>query len=168
MTCAGRRKGHQGSILWCCCPGNGQHLSVPPCGHFSALWGRQSTMDRNVPPVGRATGAVGQGLPMPRRVWGVAGKTVLKNHPVSSRCGRLCTCPPSVAFTAQTCFSPHWAQTSQLPLPTPGGDVAILDRGSLAPPPVVTKRSSKRVYQTPEMCTDSATWGPHLRVQDCL
>ena len=46
--------------------------------------------------------------------------------------------------------------------------MAILDPGSLAPPPVVTKISLKHVYQSPEMCTDFATWGPHLRVQDCL
>lgn len=119
--------------------------------------GHQSTMDRNVTPVGRAKGAVGQGLPMPRRVWGAAGKTVLQNHPVSSGCGRLCTCPPSAPLTAQTCFFPHWTQTSQHPLPTLGGDVAILDPCSLAPPPAVTKISLKHDYQSPEMCKDFAT-----------
>lgn len=68
--------------------------------------GHQSTMDRNVTPVGRAKGAVGQGLPMPRRVWGAAGKTVLQNHPVSSGCGRLCTCPPSAPLSADLLFPP--------------------------------------------------------------
>ena len=130
--------------------GNGQHLWALPCGRFSALWGHQSTMNLNVPPVGWATEAVKQGLPMPRRVWGVAGRTVLKNHPVSSRCGRLCSCPPLCSTHSADLLFPHWTQTSQPPQPTPGGDVAILDPGSLAPPPGVTKISLNMSISPPK------------------
>ena len=142
--------------------GNGQHLWALPCGRFSALWGHQSTMDLNVPPVGWATEAVKQGLPMPRRVWGVAGRTVLKNHPVSSRCGRLCTCPPPLLNSQ--CGPAFPPLDSDLTAPTAHPGRRCGNSGSWQPCPTSwgDQNKLKHVYQSPEMCKDFTTWGLHL------